>query len=251
MNCERIEREEIIERYLTGRLDRAEQEAFEAHYFSCHKCLEKLEVSRRLQEKLWTEGDKTLPPTAAPRRVGIKRRAWAYSVAAVLFIVAAAALWWQLIGPGRPPAGTKETYSSLTMLARIEPPLYIPSALRGMEDEAAERFRLGMKSYVEGRYGEAIPDLRSASELNPEGAGIRFFLGICLLLIEQTDEGIAELGKTIALGDSPYLEEAHFYLAKAYLGKGDVRAAKKELNWVLERGINLKEEAARISDQLR
>jgi tetratricopeptide (TPR) repeat protein len=250
MDCDQIEREEIIEKYLTGRLDRAVQEEFEAHYFSCSKCLQKLQVSRLLQEKLWEQGEKILPQAQKPYRVRTGRRAWAISAAAVVLIVAAAALWWQFRRPGQPPAGTNEIPSSLLMLARIEPPSYIRPALRGAEDDAAERFQIGMKCYVEGRYGEAIPDLRTAAELNPNRAGIRFFLGICLLLTEKTNEGIGELRKTISLGDSPYLEEAHFYLAKALLRKGDVGGAKGELNWVLEKGSNLKEEAARILAQL-
>jgi len=251
MDCDQIEREELIEKYLTGRLDRAEQEEFEAHYFSCSKCLQKLQVSRLLQEKLWEQGEKILPKTQKPHRVWIRRRPWVYSAAAVALIITATALWWQFMGPGRAPAGTEEIPSSLIMLARIEPPSYIPPALRGAQDEAAERFRLGMEYYQDGRYGEAIPELRAAAELNPNRAGIRFFLGICLLLNEKTDEGIEELKATIGLGESVYLEEAHFYLAKAYLTKGDVGGAKEELNWVREQGSNLKENAAQILAQLR
>ena len=252
MKCDQIEREEIIEKYLTGRLDQAGQKAFEAHWFGCHECSRKLQGSRMLQEKLWEQGDKILSPTPKEARIPVRRRAWAYSAAAAVLIIAAAAvLWWQFRGPGRPQAGTKATSSSLLMLASIKPPLYVPPALRGAEDEAAERFRIGMKLYQEGRYGEAITDLRAAADQDPEKAGIRFFLGICLLLTGQTDAGIGELQATISLGESVYLEEAHFYLAKAHLGKGDVGGAKRELNWVLERGGNLKEEAARILAQLR
>jgi len=251
MDCELVEREEIIEKYLTGRLARAEQEEFETHYFSCSKCLQRLQVSRLLQEKLWEQGEKNLPPTEKRHSIWTGRRAWVVSAAALALIVAAAALWWQFSGPGRPRAGTEGTPSSLIMLARIEPPSYIPPALRGAEDEATERFRLGMKLYQDGRYGEAIPDLRAAAGLDPDRAGIRFFLGTCLLLTEKTNEGIEELGRTILLGDSAYLEEAHFYLAKAFLAKGDVGGAKKELNWVLERDGSFKEEAARILAQLQ
>ena len=251
MDCDQIEREEIIEKYLTGRLDRAGQEEFEAHYFSCSKCLQKLQVSRLLQEKLWEKGSEILSRAQKSPRVWIRRRAWAYSAAAAVLIIAAAALWWQFGRPGRMPAGKMETPSLLLMLARIEPPLYVPPALRGAADEATERFRMGMKQYQEGHYGVAIPDLQAAAKLNPQAAHIRFFLGICLLLAGQTDAGIEELQKTIALGDSVYLEEAHFYLAKAYLAKDDVGGAKDELNWVLERGGSLKEEAAQILAQLQ
>jgi tetratricopeptide (TPR) repeat protein len=251
MDCNQIERDDIIEKYLTGRLDGAEKEEFEVHYFSCQRCLGKLQVSRLLQEKMWEKGEEILPQTKTPIRSGIRRRAWALSAGAVVLIVVAAVLWWQFIGPGRAPAGAKEVPSSLALLARFEPPTYIPPALRGARDDAAERFRLGMTKYVEGRYEEAISDLRAAAELNPNRAGIRFFLGVCLLLSKQTDAGIEELKAAIGLGESAYLEEVHFYLAKAYLAKGDVGGAKEELNWVQERGGNLKEEAAQILAQLK
>jgi len=250
MDCDHIERDDIIGKYLSGRLGRAEQEEFEAHYFGCSKCRERLQISRLLQEKLWTKGEEILPETKTPVRSGIRRRVWAYSAGAVALIVAAAALWWQFMGPGRAPDGAKAIPSSFSLLARFEPPTYIPPALRGAGDDAAERFRLGMMNYMEGRYAEAIPDLQAAAELTPNRAGIRFFLGICLLLTEKTDEGIRELNATIGLGDSVYLEEAHFYLAKAYLTKGDIGRAREELDWVVSQGANLKQDAARILAQL-
>jgi tetratricopeptide (TPR) repeat protein len=250
MDCSQIEREEIIEKYLAGRLDRAGQEEFEAHYFGCSNCLAKLQVSRLLQEKLWEKGAAILPQTEEPRRLRIGRRVWIVS-AAVALIAAGAVLWWQFRGPDRAPVGTKETPSSLIMLARFEPPAYIPPALRGAEDEATERFRLGMEHYQDGHYGESIPYLRAAAGSDPQRASTRFFLGICLLMTEQTNAGIEELQKAVALGESAYLEEAHFYLAKAWLAKGSTRAAKEELNWVLEKGSNLKEEAAEILAQLK
>jgi ferric-dicitrate binding protein FerR (iron transport regulator) len=107
MNCDQIERDEIIENYLTGRLDRVAQEEFEAHWFGCRECSRKLQVSRMLQEKLWEKGDRILPPRQKPARVRVPggRRAWAYSAAAAVLIIAAAAvLWWQFRGPGRPHA---------------------------------------------------------------------------------------------------------------------------------------------------
>src|SRR4030042_2126167 len=113
MKCDQIEREEIIEKSLTGRLDQAGQKAFEAHWFGCHECSRKLQVSRMLQEKLWEKGDKILSPTPKEARIPVRRRAWAYSAAArVLIIRAAAGLWWPFSGPGRAQAGTKATSSS-------------------------------------------------------------------------------------------------------------------------------------------
>ena len=251
MDCDQIEKEEIIEAYLTGKLERARQEEFETHYFGCSKCLEKLQVSRLLQEKLWEKGETILPEREKPQLVQGRRRAWVVSAAAAMLVVAAAALWWRFGGPGRTPAGLEGVSSSLKLLARFEPPLYVPLTLRGAQDEATERFRMGMGYYQDGRYAEAITELRAAAGFDPRRPGIRFFLGICLLLTEQVDAGIEELKATVALGDSVYLEEAHFYLAKAWLAKGNTRAAKAELNWVWEKGRNLRDEAARILTQLQ
>jgi TolA-binding protein len=80
---------------------------------------------------------------------------------------------------------------------------------------------------------------------------IKFFLGICFLLSGQTDEGIAELKKTIAIGDSAYLGEAHFYLAKGLLRQGDIKGARQELKAAAEPGGSLGEEAARLLTQLQ
>jgi len=251
MDCDQIEKEEVIEAYLTGKLDRDRQEEFETHYFGCSKCLEKLQVSRLLQEKLWEKGEAILPKREKPQPVQDRHRAWVVSAAAVMLVVAAAALWWRFGGPGRTPGGIEGVSSSLKLLARFEPPLYVPLTLRGAQDEATERFRMGMGYYQDGRYAEAITELRAAAGLDPGRPGIRFFLGICLLLTEQVDAGTEELKATVALGDSAYLEEAHFYLAKAWLAKGNTRAAKEELNWVWEKGRNLRDEAARILTQLQ
>ena len=111
----------------------------------------------------------------------------------------------------------------------MTPPEYRPPVLRGAEDDATQRFLAAMRHYVRGDYEAAIPGLRAASKLNPQASDISFFLGICYLLTDQTDAAIKHLGKTAALGGSPYLEETHFYLAKCSLSKGDLRAARNEL----------------------
>jgi tetratricopeptide (TPR) repeat protein len=250
MDCERIERDDIAERYLSGRIDPAEIEEFEAHYFGCPLCLERLRAARLVLANLW-EGGGNIPARAAkPVHSGIRRRAWAFSaVAAALFVIAG--LWWRFAGPGGPPSGARDAPASLSLLARFDPPSYILLAPRGAEDKAAERFRRGMERYGEGRYDEAIPELRAATEVNPRSSGARFFLGICLLLTWKTDAGIEALGETASLGESAFLEEAHFYRAKAFLEKGDAAGAKKELLWVVERAGRMKDEAVRILDSLR
>ena len=69
--------------------------------------------------------------------------------------------------------------------------------------------------------------------LAPDAAHIRFFLGISHLMAGQDIAAIAELRATTALGDSPYLEEAHWYLAKALLRQKRLAAAEAELRTLI------------------
>ena len=250
MDCDRIEREDLTERYLAGKLTRDEQRAFESHCCSCPRCLEKLQVCRLVQEEL-DEPD-VIDQSIAPKKSPSLIRGWAWASAAALVLVAVAVgVWWQVGIRGGRPGRPGKISPSLVMLSEFEPPLYIPGSLRGAVDEASETWRAGMVRYQEGDYANAIPVLRSAAEINPGSANIRFFLGICYLLSGKTNEGVTELKKTISLGDPAYLEEAHFYLAKGLLRQGDVKAARRELKAVIESGGRFKDEATRLLTRLK
>jgi hypothetical protein len=103
-----------------------------------------------------------------------------------------------------------------------------------------------MEHYRKAEYARAAEDLRVAADLDPEAAHSRFFLGISHLLLKQDDAGIDRLQATIALGDSAYLEDAHFYLAKAFLGRPDPRAAETQLKKLVQLGGSRSNEARRL-----
>ena len=107
-----------------------------------------------------------------------------------------------------------------------------------------------MRQYAKGNYAAAIPGLRAAADLDREDPQIAFFLAICYLLTNQTDLAVAGLRHVAALSDSPYLEEAHFYLAKAMLRQGDVKAARQELKRTIDRRGWHQEDARQILAQL-
>jgi tetratricopeptide (TPR) repeat protein len=164
--------------------------------------------------------------------------AWRWTAAmvtAAVVILAALGIRWGMRLGLSPPAPPTETMQpgpagpSLAELARFDPPTYTPAVLRGAQDEAMRKFRVAMKHYQQGDYTRAITGLRAAAKLNPKDAGALFFLGVSYLLSGKTDEGIAGLQQSVALGDTPYLEEAHYYLAKAFLHKNDLAAAEAEL----------------------
>ena len=108
-----------------------------------------------------------------------------------------------------------------------------------------------MKAYARGEYQAAVPGLAAASKLDPEAAHIQFYLGISRLLSNQPSTAIDSLRRTIALGDSPFREDAHFYLAKAYLKTANVESAVKELTTTVELRGERAAEAERIFRELR
>jgi tetratricopeptide (TPR) repeat protein len=138
----------------------------------------------------------------------------------------------------------------MSTLVHVDPPLYVPVALRGPRDEAAEQFEAAMRLYSAGDYAGALSGLRTADELKPGAPRTRFFLAVCQLLIGQNTEAAAAFEQTIALGDSPYLEEAHFYLAKALLRLGRLPAARRELQRTVERHSGLEQEARQLIVQI-
>ena len=117
----------------------------------------------------------------------------------------------------------------LEQLARVDPPPYEPLTLRGAPDEAAARFERGMEQYRKADYRGTVADLGAAAALDPDAPHSRFFLGISHLMLGDDTAAIDSLRATVALGDSAYLEEAHWYLAKAFLRRKDVPAAETHL----------------------
>lgn len=284
--CTSTGRDELFARYVQDTLGPEERDAFEEHFFTCEACLDKVRTLQALQAQLRAREVEAPAARTVPAR---RWRGVLVPLAAGLVVVAA--IWLrpdtgtpappesivaeaprqQLPAPAtevspvepavQPPVSLGPDVPAtppapvpvvpLSVLARVEPPDYIPLSLRGQRDEAAVRFEAAMRRYVDGDYAGAIPDLATAARLRPDGAHIAFFLAICQLLTDDVDAAIAGLQQTIALGDSPYLEESHYYLAKARLRQGDVAAARDELERTIEQHGRLESEARRLLEQLK
>jgi len=262
MNCKEAEEGEILEAYLLDRLSEAERDAFEQHYFACEVCLAQLQTSLTLQEDLRSR------PSARAHSGSTffgQVRLWAPALAAT--VVLAVGLWQysarQHLAPpvsSAPPVTrpqvsgastpTSAPAASLEELAWVQPPPYNAVVLRGAEDEAQTTFHTAMQFYSKGDYARAIPGLRSAVKASPQTARFSFYLGASYLLTVQRDPAIASLRKAIALNDPVYSELAHYYLAKAYLGKKDVPAAERELQSVVRLHGSREAEAKEILRRL-
>jgi len=287
VDCDVVAMDELAERYLLGGLAPAEQDAYERHFFQCTRCAEELEQLLALQRALQRSARSADAVMARPARARAPARwtwlALAATVAAVALLLTVGRRPEQIaqapvprqnppsVSPVLPPADASlpqpmpaarptapsvrdsvvtDRAHALARLARVDPPRYSPLILRGVADDATVAFENGMKDYVAGDYRAALRQLRQAAGLDPERVDIAFFLAASELLSGNTAAAVPAFQAVIALGDSPFLEEARFYLAKSYLAMGDVSRARTEFARVRDMGGDLAGAAGEIDAQL-
>jgi tetratricopeptide (TPR) repeat protein len=241
MDCARVKAESIAERYLLGELAEAEQEAFEEHLVACAACFEEMTELCALKAELERSRERIVAEAAS--RPSAWRWPWVLALAAVMVVAAGLGIWMRF-------QPMSELRPELAELARFDPPAYSAVRLRGKEDDAARRFREAMEFYSRGDWQGTLPGLRAAAALDPEAPHIAFYLGACALLAGETGEAIAELERTIGLGDTPVLEDARFLVAKAHVRVGDIAAARDELVNVLALDGDRRQEAQNLLEQL-
>jgi TolA-binding protein len=103
------------------------------------------------------------------------------------------------------------------------------SSRRDPADAGRVQFQAAMRAYVDGRYAEAVEGLAAALHSDPNAPDVNFYLGICDLLTGQPEKSIEPLQLATA-GNSPLVQSAHYYLAKAYIEDGQLTEAETELS---------------------
>lgn len=268
LSCEVVVARTLAERYLTGELTEAEQVAYEAHYFGCPRCLDELRTLEAAREALVSA---PVSPEIETRPTVTSWRPW-LALAAGLVVAVSASLW--LIRPVpeatlgnqgvvkapspeasapslQAPESAAPASDPVAKLAMVKPPPYLPSRLRGVPNEAAESFARAMRLYAEGRYREAIPGLEQASRIDSAPASASFYLGTCYLLTGQPDRALGPLDRVIALGETPYLEEAWFLKAKALIAQRDFEGARAALVTVTRLQGDREQDARALLGELR
>ena len=91
-----------------------------------------------------------------------------------------------------------------------------------------------MSPYRRGDYVSAIKGLQTAARLAPNAVDIHFYLGACYLLTNQPALAIRALQKATSPDSPAFAEQAHYYLAKAYLQEHNLASARTELDVTLK-----------------
>jgi tetratricopeptide (TPR) repeat protein len=234
MDCQKVEDQNIIERYLTERLSEPETEAFEQHYLECKKCFGELQMRHAVAIEL---SHRPIPVTPARSPWMPLSWQWGLASAAVALAVLSGALYMRSRVETPAPATQTPTVQQpnpavLEQLASVDQiPPYLPGLIRGgSTNPALIKFQEGMSFYSSQKYSEAIAPLSEASRLDPQHVPTAFYLGISQLVSGNPDDAITQLAKITSQPE--YAEEAHWFLAKAYLKKKDFRSARTELQAV-------------------
>ena len=137
------------------------------------------------------------------------------------------------------------------LLARFEPPPYLPNRMGDAAAPKSRQFQAAMEHYLKRDYAGAIPGLRAIAGTRPDFVEARYYLGICSLLTNDLAAGVKELQAVIASGETPYREEARFYLAKGLLDDGDIGGAQRQLENVLAMHGDLEKQARALLAQIK
>src|SRR5579884_3088190 len=203
MDCNHVQEDEIVERYVSNRLSDEERTEFEEHYFFCPQCADRVRALQAVRAALLARGARK------------PARSWmwpALAAAAAVILVTLLGVMVSRPRQQRVAASPERAAPPVpTELARIEPPAYAPAVMRGSAGTAERRFRAAMRHYQAGDFAATIPELQSIIASQPSYMDARFYLGACYLLTGQTGQAIGQLQSVAAAGDaSPFDEEARF-----------------------------------------
>jgi Putative zinc-finger len=228
MICSQVRSENLIERYLDGKLAGPDRDAFEEHYFNCEDCFAQLEAARAAQPVL--------------REMGIAEELKKpnLTIGWIAAGVAAAVIAWALIDTSisSPPVVATKTESAKPLLAlsEIEPPPYTATVLRGQEENPGKQaFRAAMASYSKHDWAATQLELTHVLREYPGQADALYFRGIARLMAGNAVDAFGDLSEVIKRGAAtPYEEEARYYDAQALLVLSSAGPARQQLESVIQ-----------------
>ena len=119
------------------------------------------------------------------------------------------------------------------------------------EPHASQPFQSAIALYNSQKYRDAAAEFRTIANSEPDFAPAKFYLGISLLLAGDHIAGIEVLRDLTDSGDSPYLQRARFYLAKALIGEHDLRRAQEQLQAIVARHGDLEKQALALLSEIK
>lgn len=211
---------ELIELYLDGSLDAASMEAVLMRIRQDEMFASTVEEIKGLQFGLERAAlasrldafHDDLSHSDKPA-IGKVRSLWFWGVAASLFLVMSAGIWWMM---GQKSPG-EELYQ-----AYFRPD---PGLVTTMSGESDYEFDRGMVDYKSGDYAQSLEFWQPLLEQAPDNDTLLYFVGLDYLQIGEIREAKKLLGQVIQNKESQFLRDANWYLGLAYVKEGQLSEA--------------------------
>ncbi len=205
--CSDERREQLVD-LAAGRIGEDASEDLLRHVEECPRCSSGLAIVADVASAAIAAA------TSAPPRVRLRRVPWLASLSAAAAVLVTAYVV------------TRD--DALSRLADLRPPGLVSSVPRGGAGEALPAE--AMRAFEGGRYAEAAKGLdrflAARSEDHPVGA---HYAGVAHLLAGDVAVAIERLRGAVASSEGLLREASLWYLAQAFLMRGDARGAREAL----------------------
>lgn len=239
-----------------GGAKEGEVDALLEHSLECPACA----MAWRLARELSSQSRLTDPMAQRVSRPGDlpARRVrpvwvWAAGLAAAVLLAVGAAVLWRELGLGARQAGPEQVAARWADLEIPQLDLRRPGADGGVvfrDDVAGGELRAAIEAYLEGDFAAAAAGLGPWSEAHPENTQTRLLLGVALLEAGDVDAAVIPLEEVVSLGAADTTVDARYFLALAYLKRGEEGKARAQLQLIEAGGGRWKAEAERLLPKL-
>jgi tetratricopeptide (TPR) repeat protein len=265
--------EERIVAFYGGQLTASEEAEVRDHLATCPACLEMAREARQFLQAMSGPPQAHIgPPRRLPAPWHQVYRPELFWLAASVLIALSIILWrgWRVEAPSpdvagpsapaprTPPSSPENPWRHLEIAkAEYTPPAQTPDDLIWRDEGGPSApskltpFARAMRSYERGEYALAERQLERFLETDPTHAEALFYRGVSLLLIGRTADAIAPLQAATRHGPGRVREDAHWYLALAYLKAGGPPQALEHLNWVVQASGRHHSEARQLQQEIQ
>lgn len=230
--CGVFDERDFHSRYVAETLTPADVETFERHMIGCSQCQQAVRMSAGIRAQL-RRGEPRKP--SRPSGSGIPFFT-SIAIAAAIMLVAG----MQLLNESR--------VRHLGLLR--EAPGYAGIAVRSAPPSGDSAFTEAMRLYLKGDFDAARRMLKEAQRTTRDSVPSSFFIGAIDLMRGNGVPALQQFGVVIRRGDSPYLAEAHYYAAKAWLLGGRADSAVVHLVHASVEGSHVTAAARALRDSI-
>lgn len=178
---------------------------------------------------------------------------WTAGLAAAALLAVGGAVLWRELGLGARQAGPEQVaarWANLEIPVLELPSIAAASDLVFRDGVVGGELGVAIDAYLDGDFAAAAGGLGRWVEAHPEDVQVRLLLGVALLTAGDMDGAILPLEEVASLGAADTTADARYYLALAYLKRGEEGKARAQLQMISAGGGKRKAEAERLLPKL-